>query len=119
MPHAVIEYSENLTDAMIESRTDLVGLVHGVMMGSGLFELSAIKTRAYGVDNWMVGEKGPDGKFIHVAVSLLSGRTLEQKQNLSETLGKALSKQVPQADSVTVEIRDMDKDTYRKYTPKD
>ena len=119
MPHAVIEYSGNLTYDFIEHDIDLVDIVHGLMMNSELFDLNAIKTRSICMDNWMVGEKGQDGTFVHVTVSLLTGRTVEQRQKLSDDMIAALGEYLPKdiIDQITVEIREMDKETYRKYSP--
>ena len=117
MPHAIIERSGNLVYDFIEHDIDLVNVVHGTLINAGLFELSAIKTREMTHDNWMVGEKGEDGTFVHLCLSIKAGRTVEQRQALSDTLiaslGEALQDIV--VDQITVEIREMDTDTYRKY----
>ena len=117
MPHAVIERSGNLIHQFIEHDIDLVDWVHGTLMETGLFELDAIKTREIVSDNWMVGEKGQDGTFVHLCVSIKTGRTLEQRQTLSDTLIAALGEALKtiEVDQITVEIREMDTETYRKF----
>ncbi len=114
MPHAVIEYSNNLEPEI--HRIDTVDVIHGTMMDSGLFDLNAIKTRSIGFDNWMVGEKGQDGTFVHVRISMMTGRTVEQRQVLSEMLLNAMVTALNElpVDQLTVEICEMERATYRK-----
>ena len=54
--------------------------------------------------------------FIHLSVSILTGRTLEQRQGLSDTLVRLIGETVPGVDQVTVNIHEMERDTYRKYS---
>jgi len=108
MPHAVIEYSANIIPK------NIIPLVHEAMIASGLFEADNIKTRAYVANDFMVGTKGAEGRFVHLTVAILSGRTMEQRQTLSQSLIDILKASFPDADSLTVEIREMDRETYRK-----
>jgi len=112
MPHAVIDYSANIEEEVIDA--DVVNLVHSALSDSGLFQAKDIKTRAYIAGDYMVGEKGPDGNFVHVAVAILEGRSAEQKQKLSQSVFDAVRKELPAVDSLTVEIRELAKDSYRK-----
>lgn len=112
MPHAILEYSNNIAPAV--QAGEALRLVHGAMTDSGLFKAHDIKTRAHPVHDFLVGEKGASGSFLHATVYLLEGRTTEQKQALSQTIFDKLSLAVKQADSVTVDIRELVKETYRK-----
>lgn len=108
MPHIVIEYS---ADAGLAGM-DLVQAAHKAAIGSGLFSAGDVKTRAYGADDYLVGEEGR--KFIHARVYLLEGRTMEQKQQLSVTLMQALKPCVKRGQHLSVDIRELVRDTYRK-----
>ncbi|HEY1096477.1 MAG TPA: hypothetical protein VGF14_04485 [Alphaproteobacteria bacterium] len=116
MPHAIIERSDNLVHDFIEHDIDLVDIIHGVMMEVGLFDLNAIKTREITYDNFMVGEKGQDGSFVHISIAILTGRTLEQRETLTSAILDATVEALKELeiDSITVEVREMEKVTYRK-----
>lgn len=112
MPHAVIEYSENAkNDIQVHG---VPALIHAAMIESGLFQSHDIKTRAYSAHDALVGTKGVNGRFIHVAIFLMEGRTEEQKQNLTQTIFNLLSAKMIKMDSITVDIRELEKSTYRK-----
>lgn len=112
MPHALLEYSSNLSDAIREKQ--LTKTVHNTMITSGLFEAKNIKTRSHMTDDFYVGTDMGNGSFLHIGISILEGRSTEQKQQLSESLMNAVQPLLPQANSITIEIRDMDKISYRK-----
>lgn len=112
MPHAVIEYSENLAASF--KSNDVTSVIHQTMIASNLFDPENIKTRAYAANDFLVGSIGDRGRFIHLAISILTGRTGEQRQNLSQSLLDILHKNFPDLDSLTVEVREMDRETYRK-----
>ena len=112
MPHAVIHYSNNMSDTIKTNK--VVSAIHQMMIDCGLFDAENIKTRAYATNNYLVGTKGNEGSFAHLTVSILAGRTTEQRKTLSESLLSALKNALPMANSLTVEIREMDKETYQK-----
>ena len=108
MPHIVIEHSEDLPilpQALVEK-------VHLAVFDSGLFELSTIKTRAIAYQHYQLGE-GKDG-FIHISASIMQGRTVEQKQLLSEQLLNCLRTYCRRSYSLSVNISDMNPDIYCK-----
>ena len=113
MPHAIIEYSQNL-HADIAAR-EITRVVHGVMGDSGLFHLADIKTRAYAAADFQVGEMGTDGSFVHITVALLEGRTVAQKQALSIALRDALAAAMDSVGQISIDIRDMMRETYNKH----
>lgn len=112
MPHAIIEYSDNLTPDVASGH--VVDHVHTAMIESGLFQIEAIKTRAFATHDFRVGAKGAQGSFVYISVALLAGRTLEQRKALSDSILAAVKPSLSHADQVTVEIREMDRDTYQK-----
>ena len=72
-----------------------------------------IKVRAIAYQNFKLG----DGKtsFVHVVVKILAGRTDEQKQRLSQEIIKKLSGLGHQDISITVEVVDMERQSYQKH----
>ncbi|WP_105101496.1 5-carboxymethyl-2-hydroxymuconate Delta-isomerase [Microbulbifer pacificus] len=116
MPHLVIEYSQRL-----EGRISIATLVengHRAMNNTGLFNASAIKTRALPYRDFALGndEKG-DRTFIHAEVRILEGRTTEQKEALSAAIFNSLCESAPEVPEISVEVRDMEKASYAKRVP--
>lgn len=110
MPHCIIEYSKDL-----ESRVEpsiLIQAVHNGAVTSALFDESHIKTRTRSYVNYKTGAS--DNAFIHVTASILSGRTVEQKANLSNTILSQLKKLDLSAVTITVQICDIETETYTK-----
>ena len=79
---------------------------------SGLMTPSDIKLRAIGYRDFQLND-GSNG-FVHVTVSMLEGRTPEQKEALAIACRGALVNTCPQADAISVDIRDMDAVAYKK-----
>ena len=109
MPHCIIEHSPNISPD---------GLMHAVFNGAlhsqfFLPDGADIKVRAMAYSNFKLG----DGKasFVHVVVKILAGRTDEQKQRLSQEIIKKLSGLGHQDISITVEVVDMERQSYQKY----
>ncbi len=112
MPHVVIEYSDNISSAM--QTEDICQVAHNTMIQSGLFLTGDIKTRAYSAQDFLVGEKGKDGSFVHITVYIMEGRSILQKQILSEALCNAVHGRLQTVDQVSVDVRELVKDIYRK-----
>ncbi|NMP31277.1 5-carboxymethyl-2-hydroxymuconate Delta-isomerase [Thalassotalea sp. M1531] len=110
MPHCIIEYS-----ADVESQTSaktLIGQVQAGALASNLFEPEHIKLRTCCFDHSRIGTSAKG--FIHVTARVLSGRTLEQRQHLSNCLLKTLQNMSLQELSLTVEIIEMERESYNK-----
>lgn len=112
MPHLVMEYSNSAED-----RLNMQGLLedlHQVMVDSELFSSKDVKSRAIRVHSWLVGDKGNSADFIHITVDLLSGRAMEQKRELSRRLMGILVEQASHIDSLTINVRDMEQESFQK-----
>ena len=113
MPHIIVEYAEQLaSDVQIESI--LQGL-HRSIADSGLFDESHIKTRAYPFRDFT--NAGSTDPYIHIQARIKSGRDAENKMRLSEEILAGLRPLNIPASVVTVEIIDMDRNSYGKYKP--
>ena len=110
MPHCIVDYS-----ADVATQVDLEQLLEAVHLGamdSGLFPEYDIKTRAQAFELHRTGQTRDS--FVHVAVHLLSGRSDEQKAELAEAVLARIEPLLPNVVSVSVEICDMHRESYRK-----
>lgn len=110
MPHLLLEYSKNLTTHVYES--NLLAQLHDIVEASGIFEKSSLKSRSYGYDEVYI--TGNNESFLHITLSMLTGRNVETRKALSESLFKITKASVPYTDKISVEIREMDAETYQK-----
>ncbi|MCK7595793.1 5-carboxymethyl-2-hydroxymuconate Delta-isomerase [Microbulbifer sp. CAU 1566] len=117
MPHLVIEYSQKLEDSI--SIAALVSNGQQAMSETGLFNASAIKTRALPYRDFVLGKshEGSSNLFIHAEVRILEGRTTEQKEALSAAIFNYLCESAPEVPEISVEVRDMHKASYSKRVP--
>ncbi|UXI01472.1 5-carboxymethyl-2-hydroxymuconate Delta-isomerase [Photobacterium sp. TY1-4] len=112
MPNLLMEYAEPVAE-----RVNVPGLLedlHQCLLACGLFDASAVKSRSYPCRAWLVGREGDLNTFIHVELSLLSGREPAQKRELSRGLLSVLEQHGAGINSLTVEIREMDRDSYMR-----
>ena len=112
MPHIIVEYSPQLEDEI-----DVPHMLHDMhqSLGERLGGVERIKTRAVKIDHNVVGEQGIEGRMIHITLLLLEGRDVETKKAYSEPLcdiAKKCTNSFSSSCAVTLEVRDMDKDTY-------
>jgi len=112
MPHMIIEFSQELaSDERIGSMMDAI---HQAALSTGLFEESHIKVRMLPIQ-YYITNKVRDS-FIHAQLRILSGRSTEQKKILSETVLASIKDQHWPVKRITVEVVDMDSDSYSRYT---
>jgi 5-carboxymethyl-2-hydroxymuconate isomerase len=111
MPHLIVEFSD---DPSIASRVEpLLDAIHRAATASGLFDESHIRVRALPYAHYRVG--GKREPFIHVQCRLHAGRSEAQKRQLSEAVLAAVRGQGWVAKVITVEVVEMDRDSYAKY----
>jgi len=116
MPHLNLEYSDNLPALNVEVL--LLRLNH-TLVGSGQFADEAdIKSRAQAFQQYRVGIAPGERAFAHVRLAILSGRSSEVKQQLSQSLLEVLREAIPEQPGVDlqlcVEVLDIDRDPYAK-----
>ncbi|AWI79288.1 5-carboxymethyl-2-hydroxymuconate isomerase [Parazoarcus communis] len=108
MPHCIIEHSTDFDS------DQLVSEVFTAALHSGLFDPDGndIKVRALSFSSYLTGpRKSP---FIHVALKILSGRTPEQRSNLSSTVVAQLRALGFSNTSITAEVVEMERGSYGK-----
>ncbi|WP_299016953.1 5-carboxymethyl-2-hydroxymuconate Delta-isomerase [uncultured Photobacterium sp.] len=112
MPNLVMEYADPVAE-----RVNVPGLLedlHLVLLSCGLFEDNSVKSRSYPCHTWLVGPEGDLKTFIHIELRMLSGRSAEQKRSLSRSLMTVLEQHASTIHSLTVDISDMDRESFLK-----
>lgn len=110
MPHFVIEYSRDVEASFDINKIMQITYDSGV--SSGVMQASDIKVRARPYDYYRLVNDGDS--FLHVTVFLLGGRTSEQKEHVALTLCENLQSYLTDVTSVSVDIRDMNRQAYKK-----
>ena len=87
MPHLVIGYSRNIHNL---SQEKLLKHVNQHLLETGLFAAQDLKSRIHKDEVFVIGNNDDSQAYIHAQLSVLSGRTDEQKQQLSQVLLQAL-----------------------------
>ncbi len=110
MPHIIIEYSSNLLPHLnVQTLTEEL---HGALDGLYNVTQNRLKTRAIRLDDFLVGINGKSGKMVHITLKLLTGRTTEARKEMGEILASVTKKFIPAETALTVEIVELDKETY-------
>jgi 5-carboxymethyl-2-hydroxymuconate isomerase len=112
MPHIIIEYSSKLVKD--EQVMEMIDAVHEAVKSTDLFKIDHIKTRAIPVHFYRTGEH--QGGFLHVQLRIKAGRTSLQKKLLSGSVLSAVKEQGWLVHVITVEVIDMDTDSYAKHS---
>jgi 5-carboxymethyl-2-hydroxymuconate isomerase len=114
VPHIILEYAEQLAD---DAEVDaMLQAVHHSIADSGLFKANQIKTRAYPFRSFT--NAGGSNPYIHIQARIKLGRDADNKKRLGEAILAGLSALNIPASVITVEIIDMDRDSYGKFIPK-
>lgn len=113
MPHIIVEYSEKLLeDTEVNS---MLQRIHRSIADSGLFKANQIKTRAYSFREFT--NAGGSDPYIHIQARIKIGRDADNKKRLGEVILAGFKTLNIQASVITVEVIDMDRDSYGKYVP--
>jgi 5-carboxymethyl-2-hydroxymuconate isomerase len=112
MPHLIIEFSHGqVSDEQVESMLDAV---HRAAVATALFDERHIRVRAIPVNFYRIA--GQRDHFIHTQCRIHAGRDHAQKRGLSDTLLQALTSQHWPARSITVEVVELERESYAKYS---
>lgn len=111
MPHFTMEYSSNL-DGVV----DFAGLcraVHATILGTGLFEVGAVRVRAFRAEAYAVADLLPENGFIDMSFRIGKGRSADEKRATGEAIFATVTEflaplfQTPHF-ALTLEIREID-----------
>lgn len=114
MPHIHLEYSDNLD---IQARPLLKALNNALFATGHVNAINDIKSRAVVQHEYVVGlDDQSNQAYVHAKVSLLTGRSIEVQQQISESLLDVLKKHVSTTHELQlcVEMLEMNKATYSK-----
>ncbi len=110
MPHFVIEYSREIEKTYDLNKVMKIAYDSGVE--SGVMQAEDIKVRARPYDFYRILNDGDS--FLHVSVFLLEGRTAAQKEHVAVILRENLQVYLMDVTSISVDIRDMNAQAYKK-----
>ncbi|WP_111859670.1 5-carboxymethyl-2-hydroxymuconate Delta-isomerase [Acinetobacter sp. CFCC 10889] len=119
MPQMVVEYSDNITEL---NHQDLMLNLNHALFDTGLIDHPFnIKTRIRANQDFLIGFGDNQQAYIHVRLGIMTGRTLEQRQLISEQLLTCLKNfDKYQASGLEiqlcVEIAEMPKEVYGKVS---
>ena len=82
MPHFRIEYSANLAGKF--NVLEFCGRMHKAILETGLFELGAIRVRAFEAQAFAIADQLPENAFIDMTFKVGEGRTTEQLKQAGE-----------------------------------
>jgi 5-carboxymethyl-2-hydroxymuconate isomerase len=108
MPHIVIEYSKVLHEIASLVMYD----VHHHVTQCGLFSPQAVKARTLVYEQELLPEGAQN--FMHITISILSGRTEVERSELSAAVFKKIRDEYADVDRLSVDIAEMNKITYSK-----
>ena len=122
MPHIIVEHSSNISRKLVTQTLPEIQKITESIKG-GNFALEACKARAISFDEYYVGSKNQEkSAFFHVTVKILAGRSVAIKTELSQNIAKyvmeflKLQNIAKERCDVSVDIVDMEKETYQKIT---
>src|ERR1700747_624719 len=91
---------------------EILRALHRAAAPTGVVEAEDLKLRAQAFDDYLVA--GEQKSFFHVTLYILAGRKPQHKEKTSVEIRKALVGLLADTDSLSVDIRDMDPDAYKK-----
>lgn len=106
-----IEYSANL-DATVDI-AELCALVSRAILDTGLFELGAVRVRAFRAEAYAIADRLPQNGFIDMNFRIGRGRSAEDKKRAGEAIFAAASAHLAQLFetphfALSLEIREID-----------
>jgi len=110
LPHFVIEYSRDVEENYDIAKVMQIAFDSGVE--SGVMQAVDIKVRARPYDHYRM--LNDSDSFLHVSVFMLAGRTNDQKEHVALILRENLQSYLVDVSSVSIDIRDMNTQAYKK-----
>ena len=84
MPHLYVEYSAN-TEAIV-AVDGLLDALYKTALASGVFPAGGIRVRAQRIEKYRIADCAPENAYIHVTALLGSGRPLDVRRRVGESL---------------------------------
>jgi len=108
MPHFVVDCSKTILQFHTEA--EIIERVHHAANSTSLFDEGDIKVRVNPYRIYSVGN-APDA-FIHVFASIMEGRSVQQKADLSRRLVSELVSMFPHVPNIAMNVDEFEKATY-------
>ncbi len=89
MPHFRIEYSSNILAKL--DMTEFCAVIHKAIMETGLFELGAVRVRAFPADHYAIADQLPENAFLDMQFAVGQGRSTDDLRQAGENIFKAAS----------------------------
>ena len=120
MPQVTLEYSSNITQE-IGSKV-LLAELSAIISGAGEIAIENFKSRLVRRDDYAVGTGSERDAFVHLEIGVFSGKPPEMKRRMGEDCLEYLEEYFSQAAGelslqITVEIREIEKESYFKSQP--
>lgn len=111
MPHFTFDYSANL-DGKVDFDA-LCRIVHEVILGTGLFELGAVRVRAIRCEAYAVADLLAENAYIDMAFRIGKGRSDDDKRRTGDAIFETVTQHLAQLFetphfALTLEIREID-----------
>ena len=114
----ILEYSTNVGETT--ALEPLFSRLHGVLAEAAGINVRNCKSRARPADDYFISEGGDQDAFVHLDIRFLDGRSTGVKEAVGIRSLEVLREWFTESDSllalqITVEIRDIDRQTYFKH----
>ena len=123
MPHIIIETSKNIsTQESLKIGQEIQQIMAKIVEGN--FDPDQCKIRVIAYENYIVGLEKNSENFMHISIKILAGRAVEVRQKLASqsfefTNNFYKNLKLPQKRcDISVDIIEMDRETYQKITIK-
>lgn len=105
MPHIIVEHTSNLN--LKNGMNEFTSELHSTLAKQETIKLSAIKTRTFIGDNYIIGD-GSKSEFLFIRLLLLPGRSPELRNKFAQALLEVIEKHVnKEACTYSVEVAEM------------
>lgn len=84
----MIEYSANLRERL--DVPAFLTVVHEAALGTGVFPVGGIRTRAYAAEHYVIADGHPDNAFVHIGLRIGPGRDLDTRKSACEAIFAAV-----------------------------
>ena len=123
MPHIIIETSKNiLASESLKIGQEIQQIMKKIVEGN--FDPDQCKIRVINYANYIVGLEENDENFIHISIKILAGRAVEIRQKLASQSFEFVNNFYKNLEilqkrcDISVDIIEMDRETYQKITLK-
>jgi 5-carboxymethyl-2-hydroxymuconate isomerase len=68
--------------------------VHSAALGTGIFPIGGVRTRAYAAEHYRIADGHPDNAFVHTMLRVGHGRDVETRRRACEAIFAAICGQL-------------------------